>query len=171
MSIPQRQQVIADWNDTHMEYPLDATLSAEFSRQAAETPEKVAVKFKDVSLTYAEVETQSNQIARFLQSKGVEPGDLVGICVERSERMLVYLYGILKASAGYVPLDPAYPSDRLQYMCDHSKLKLIVTENDLKERVAEFNKPQIEIDSFKNEISQLDKSLSLIHISEPTRPY
>ena len=159
MSIPQRQQVIADWNDTHMEYPLDATLSAEFSRQAAETPEKVAVKFKDVSLTYAEVETQSNQIARFLQSKGVEPGDLVGICVERSERMLVYLYGILKASAGYVPLDPAYPSDRLQYMCDHSKLKLIVTENDLKERVAEFNKPQIEIDSFKNEISQLDKSI------------
>ena len=159
MSIPQRQQVIADWNDTPMEYPLDATLSAEFSRQASETPEKVAVKFKDVSLTYAEVETQSNQIARFLKSQGVEPGDLVGICVERSERMLVYLYGILKASAGYVPLDPAYPSDRLQYMCDHSKLKLIVTENDLKERVAEFKKPQIEIDSFQNEINKLDTTI------------
>ena len=159
MTIPQRQQVIADWNDTHMEYPLDATLSSEFSRQAAATPEKVAVKFKDVSLTYAEVETQSNQIARFLKSQGVEPGDLVGICVERSERMLVYLYGILKASAGYVPLDPAYPSDRLQYMCDHSQLKLIVTENDLKERVAEFNKPQIEIDSFKIEIDKLDTAI------------
>ena len=159
MSIPQRQQVIADWNDTHMEYPLDATLSSEFSRQAAATPEKVAVKFKDVSLTYAEVETQSNQVARFLKSQGVEPGDLVGICVERSERMLVYLYGILKASAGYVPLDPAYPSDRLQYMCDHSQLKLIVTENDLKERVTEFNKPQIEIDSFQSEVSKLDTSI------------
>ena len=159
MNIPQRQQVIADWNDTHMDYPLDATLSSEFSRQAAATPEKVAVKFKDVSLTYAEVETQSNQIARFLKSQGVEPGDLVGICVERSERMLVYLYGILKASAGYVPLDPAYPSDRLQYMCNHSQLKLIVTENDLKERVAEFKKPQIEIDSFDKQIKTLDATI------------
>ena len=159
MSIPQRQQVIADWNDTQMEYPLDATLSSEFSRQAAATPEKVAVKFKDVSLTYAEVETRSNQIARFLKSQGIEPGDLVGICVERSERMLVYLYGILKASAGYVPLDPAYPSDRLKYMCDHSQLKLIVTENDLKERVAEFEKPQIEIDSFEKEINKLDTAI------------
>ena len=158
MSVRQRQQVIADWNETKMDYPLDAVLSSEFSRQAEATPEKVAVKFKDVSLTYAEVETQSNQIARFLQSKGVKPGDLVGICVERSERMLVYLYGILKASAGYVPLDPAYPSDRLQYMCDHSKLKLIVTEDDLKERVSEFNKPQIDIDSFQSEISKLDAS-------------
>ena len=158
MSVPQRQQVIVDWNETTMEYPLDATLDSEFSRQATETPEKIAVRFKDTELTYAEVETRSNKIARYLQSQGVKAGDLVGICVERSERMLVYLYGLLKSGAGYVPLDPAYPSDRLQYMCDHSGLKLIVTEDDLKERVAEFNKPQIEIDTLSNEIESLDSA-------------
>ena len=158
MNIPQRQQVLVDWNDTQLDYPLDATLSSEFSRQAAATPDKVAVKFGEESLTYAEVEARSNQIARFLQSKGVEAGDLVGICVERSERMLVYLYGLLKSGAGYVPLDPAYPSDRLQYMCEHSELKLVVTESDLKDRVAEFNKPQIEIDSSLDGIEELDSS-------------
>jgi len=70
--------------------------------------------------------------------------------------MLVYLYAILKSGAGYVPLDPAYPTDRLQYMCDHSGLKLIVTEKELNDRVAEFNKPQIAIDDLANQIEQLD---------------
>jgi len=125
MDVSQRQQVLVDWNSTELDYPLEATLSSEFSRQAAETPDKIAVKFGDESLTYLEVETLSNQIARYLQSQGIKAGDLVGICVERSERMLVYLYGLLKAGAGYVPLDPAYPSDRLQYMCEHSELKLV----------------------------------------------
>ena len=158
MDIPQRTQVLVDWNDTQIDYPLDATLCSEFSRQATATPDKVAVKFGDQSLTYAEVETRSNQIARYLQSQGVEAGDLVGICVERSEQMLVYLYGLLKSGAGYVPLDPAYPSDRLQYMCEHSELKLVVTESGLKDRVAEFNKPQIEIDSSLESIEKLDSS-------------
>ena len=72
--------------------------------------------------------------------------------------MLVYLYAILKSGAGYVPLDPAYPTDRLQYMCDHSGLKLIVTEKLLNDRVAEFNKPQIAIDDLTGKIEQLDSS-------------
>ena len=158
MSIPQRQKVVVDWNQTELDYPLTATLSSEFSRQAAETPNKVAVKFENVELTYAEVEASSNQIARYLRASGVTQGDLVGICVERSEQMFVNLYGIMKSGAGYVPLDPAYPSDRLQYMCDHSDLKLIVTQASLTERVAAFNKPQIVIDSVAAEIDKLDQS-------------
>ncbi len=158
MSIPQRQKVIVDWNATQLDYPVDALLHTEFSRQAAETPEKTAVVFEDESLTYAEVESRSNQFARYLRTQGVEAGDLVGICVDRSAQMLVNLYGIMKAGAGYVPLDPAYPSDRLQYMCDHSGLKLIVTESQLTSRVSEFNKPQLDIDSSTNEINALDSA-------------
>ncbi|MFK7769340.1 MAG: amino acid adenylation domain-containing protein [Mariniblastus sp.] len=162
MSIPQRQQVIVDWNQTPIDYPLDATLSSEFARQATETPDKIAVKFEDtgqtIELTYEEVEKRSNRIARFLKSKGVQTGELVGICVDRSEQMLINLYGIMKAGAGYVPLDPAYPSDRLQYMCDHSGLKLIVTHSSLTERVSEFGKPMIAIDSEEATISSLDSN-------------
>ena len=158
MSVPQRQHVIADWNDTTLKYPENATLHAEFSRQAAATPASIAVKFADKQLTYREVGERSNKIARYLRSQGIKGGDLVGICVERSEQMLVYLYAIMKAGAGYVPLDPAYPNERLQYMCDHSGLKLIVSEDNLHGRVAEFNKPMVFVDSVAHEIDQLEPS-------------
>lgn len=156
MSVPQRQKVMVDWNATALDYPVDATLHSEFARQAAETPDAIAVKFADNELTYAEVDDRSNQIARYLQSQGVTGGDLIGICVERSSQMLVNLYAIMKSGAGYIPLDPAYPSERLQYMCDHSALKLIVTEGSLSDRVAEFKKPQLVIDSNTAEIDQFD---------------
>jgi len=155
MSVAQRQQVLVDWNSNDLDYPTASTLHGEFSRQATASPDKIAVVFEDQQLTYSEVETRSNQIARYLQSQNVAAGDLVGICVNRSANMLVYLYGILKAGAGYVPLDPGYPSDRLQYMCDHSGLKMIVTEKELSSRVEEFNKPQIAIDDAANEINEL----------------
>jgi len=158
MSVEQRHKVIVDWNDTALNYPVDSSLHGEFARQAKETPDNIAVTFGDTRLTYAEVESRSNQIARYLTAQGLAAGDLVGICVERSAEMLVYLYGIMKTGAGYVPLDPAYPADRLQYMCDHSGLKLIVTETNLAEQVASYGKPQIEIDTLESEIQQLDSS-------------
>jgi amino acid adenylation domain-containing protein len=156
MSVPQRQLVIVDWNETAIDYPVSSTLDQEFSRQALATPGKIAVQFENESLTYREVESRSNQIARYLQSQGVASGSLVGICVERSAQMLVTLYGILKSGAGYVPLDPAYPDDRLQYMCEHSGLQLVVTESSLTDRVAGFEKPQVAIDSVVHDIAKLD---------------
>ena len=153
-NVEQRQRMIVDFNATDMEYPTTSTLAAEFSRQAAETPNNTAVVFEDAALTYEQVETRSNQIARYLILQGIGAGDLVGICVNRSEQMLVQLYGIAKTGAGYVPLDPAYPADRLQYMCDHSKLKLIVTQSDLIQQVEAFGKPMIVIDDATEEIDQ-----------------
>ena len=160
MSVSQRAKAIVDLNQTAMDYPVDATLHEEFSRQATETPEKIAVSFENNALTYAEVESRSNQIARYLQQQGVAAGDLVGICVDRSAQMLVLLYGIMKSGAGYVPLDPAYPADRLQYMCDHSGLKLVVTESELQPRVAKFNKPMLVVNDAdaKAAIDQLDST-------------
>ncbi|QEG22142.1 non-ribosomal peptide synthetase [Mariniblastus fucicola] len=152
MSIPQRQKVLVEWNATEQDYPTESTLHEEFHRQAEETPDQIAVTFENTSLSYREVEQRSNQVARVLREQGIGAGDLVGICVNRSAEMLVYLYGIMKSGAGYVPLDPAYPSDRLRYMCDHSGLKLVVTESELGSRVADFGKPQLAIDEvdFRN---------------------
>ncbi|HBE68857.1 MAG TPA: non-ribosomal peptide synthetase, partial [Planctomycetaceae bacterium] len=155
MSVPQRQQLLVDWNNTDLEIPDCTSLHQLFSHQAAKTPDAIAVEHRGSRLTYAEVDQRSNQIAHFLASQGIVPGDLVGICVERSEDMLVTLYGILKSGAGYVPLDPGYPADRLEYMCQHSNLKLVVTQDKLTETVAKFGKPLIAIDANQSEFSKL----------------
>ena len=123
LNVAQRQKVLVDWNDTSRDYQAESTLHGEFARQVQSTPDHVAVKFEDRSLTYAELDQQSNAFANYLSTNSVEQGDLVGICMNRSEKMLVVLLGILKTGAGYVPLDPAFPVDRLKYMCDHSNLK------------------------------------------------
>ena len=146
ISADQQQKLAVDFNATQMEYPADSTLHEQFTVQANRTPNKVCVRFDDSELTFAQVDQRSNQIAAYLIEQGVGEEDLVGICVNRSAEMLVRLFGILKTGAGYVPLDPDYPTDRLQYMCEHSGLKLVLTESGLAEVVAEFGKPSIEID-------------------------
>ncbi len=158
MSLAQRETVICKWNDTSRDYPNNSTLHIEISRQSQQTPGKVAVEFADKQLTYQQLEQQSNRLAHYLQSNNIGAGDLVGVCVERSHNMLVYLLGINKSGAGYVPLDPAYPAERLKYMCDHSQLKLIITEASLVEHVSAFGKPHLAIDEAVAEIDSFDSS-------------
>ena len=149
MNIDQRRELIVKNNETSLAYPQPSSLADELTRQASETPEKVAVVFEERELTYAELDSRSNQLAHYLVAQGVGQGDLVGLCVERSEQMIVQLFGILKAGAGYVPLDPAYPVDRLQYMCDHSGLKLVISESELKELTSAFKKKTLFVDELQ----------------------
>ncbi|EGJ29281.1 MULTISPECIES: non-ribosomal peptide synthetase [Moorena] len=102
-----------------------------FEAQVERTPEAVAVIFADQQLTYRALNTKANQLAHHLQTLGVEPEVLVGICVERSVEMVVGLLAILKAGGAYVPLDPAYPPERLAYMLDHSQASVLLTQNQL----------------------------------------
>src|SRR5450755_81140 len=83
----------------------------------------IAVEFQAESLTYAELDVRSNQLARRLVRKGAGPDVSIGLCVERSLEMVVALLGILKAGSAYVPLDPSYPSDRIKYVLDDAKVK------------------------------------------------
>ena len=89
----------------------------------------MAACFEGETLSYGELERRSNQVARSLQTRGVGPGVLVGIAVERSLEMVVGLLGILKAGGAYVPLDPAYPRERLALMAEDSGLRVLVTQS------------------------------------------
>nr|WP_081431391.1 non-ribosomal peptide synthetase [Moorena bouillonii] len=102
-----------------------------FEAQVERTPDAVAVVFADQQLTYRALNAKANQLAHHLQSLGVEPEVLVGICVERSVEMVVGLLAILKAGGAYVPLDPAYPPERLAYMLDHSQASVLLTQSQL----------------------------------------
>src|ERR1035438_2521838 len=118
-------------NQTKTEYPRDACLHELLAQQARLTPESVAIEFQGRSLSYAELDARSNQLAHFLRNRGVRADRLVGICVERSLEMVVALLGILKAGGAYVPLDPAYPSDRIQYVLDDAHVMLLLTHDSL----------------------------------------
>src|SRR5689334_18214082 len=111
----ERQQLVA-WNATQQDYPRDTCVPQLVARQAAATPDAVALTAGDQKLRYGELNRRANQLAHYLQALGVGPNVLVGLCVERSLDMVVGLLGILKAGGAYVPLDPSYPAERLTFM-------------------------------------------------------
>jgi amino acid adenylation domain-containing protein/non-ribosomal peptide synthase protein (TIGR01720 family) len=131
----ERKQMLVDWNDTSTYYPNDKCIHCLFEEQVERTPDSVAVIFKDQQLTYQELNQRANQLAHHLQSLGVGPEVLVGICVERSLEMLVGLLAILKAGGAYVPLDPNYPRERLGYIlaCIHGPV--VLTQSGLGDRL------------------------------------
>jgi len=129
------QHQIAAWNATQQDYPRDACVPQLVARQAAATPEAVALVAGDQTCTYRELNRRANQLAHYLQTLGVQPGVLVGLCVERSFDMVVGLLGILKAGGAYVPLDPGYPPDRLAFMLSDAQAPVLVTQQRLISRL------------------------------------
>jgi amino acid adenylation domain-containing protein len=124
----ERRQLLETWNTTDVEYADDALIHQRFEGWAASQPDAVAVIHEDQALTYAELNARANQLAHSLIAEGVRPDDRVAICVERGLDMIIGLLGILKAGAGYVPLDPAYPPERIAYMLNDSSPVAVVTQ-------------------------------------------
>ncbi|HEX8650923.1 MAG TPA: amino acid adenylation domain-containing protein, partial [Pyrinomonadaceae bacterium] len=118
-------------NDTGKDYPLDRCVHQLFEAQVERHPEKVAVTFADRQLTYQELNRRANQLAHHLRALGVGPEVPVCICVERSLEMLVGLVGILKAGGAYVPLDPMSPPERLAFMLEDTRAKVLITQERL----------------------------------------
>ncbi|OXB17157.1 hypothetical protein B0A80_20610, partial [Flavobacterium tructae] len=100
-----------------------------FEQQVFKTPKAVAVIFDNEELTYEDLDKKSNQLARFLLNKGVEKNHLIGICIHRSFEMLISILGILKSGAAYVPIDPEYPIDRIDYMLEDSGTKFLLSSS------------------------------------------
>ena len=132
------------------DYRRDLCVHELLSHRAETCFESVAVEFQEVRLTYGELETRSNQLAHFLLAKGVRRETLVGLCVERSELIVVALLGIMKAGGAYVPLDPAYPSDRIKYALDDSRAKLLLTQQSLAASLAGISAEVVCIDAAKS---------------------
>jgi amino acid adenylation domain-containing protein len=106
---------------------LETCLPKLLENQARRTPDSIAVTYSNESLTYEELDAKANQFARLLMARGIGCEDLVGVCMERSIEMLIALLGVLKAGAAYVPLDPAYPPERIQYVLKDANIKTLVT--------------------------------------------
>ncbi|MEN6540450.1 MAG: amino acid adenylation domain-containing protein, partial [Mizugakiibacter sp.] len=119
------------WNATQAPYAADALMHEAFETQAARAPQRIAVRFGAQALSYGELEARANRIAHALRARGAQRGALVGLCLERGPDVLAALLGVLKSGAGYVPLDPAYPRERLAFMAEDAGLAQLVTTSDL----------------------------------------
>ncbi|MGO8789224.1 MAG: non-ribosomal peptide synthetase [Terriglobia bacterium] len=120
-------QILVEWNRTEADYPRDATIHELFEAQAARTPEATAFFSETGRVSYRDLNRRANQIARYLQSQGAGPETFVGVCLERSLEAVVGLLGALKTGAAFVPLDPAYPRDRLAFMIADAQIPLVVS--------------------------------------------
>ncbi|MEO1376872.1 MAG: condensation domain-containing protein [Cyanobacteria bacterium J06635_10] len=126
------QQLLTEWNSTQAEYPKQC-IHELFEAQVERNKNATAVIFEDEKLTYKELNIKANQLAHYLQSIGVQPEILVGICLERSIEMVISILAILKAGGAYVPLDPDYPLERLNFIQEETQLKTVLTQEKIQE--------------------------------------
>ncbi len=129
------QQQLAAWNATQRDYSRDACVPQLITLQALTTPDVVAIVEEEQMLSYSELNRRANQLAHHLQTLGVGPNVLVGLCLERSLDLVIGLLGILKARGAYVPLDPSYPADRLAFMLHDTQAPVLVTQSHLASRL------------------------------------
>jgi amino acid adenylation domain-containing protein len=141
---------LIEWNQTASEFPRDRCVHELFEEQASRTPNAPAVQFEGETLTFKELEARANQLANYLVAGGVGPQSLVGICVERSLDMMIGLLGVMKSGAAYVPVDPAYPKERVAAILEDSGIQTVVTQAglafDLREHVPQVICVDIEWD-------------------------
>ncbi|MEL4011745.1 amino acid adenylation domain-containing protein, partial [Bacillus velezensis] len=150
-------------NTQLMEFPQNKPIHRLFEEQVKQTPDNVAVVFEGIKLTYRELNEKSNQLAVLLREKGVEPNSLVSLMVERSLDVIVGMLGILKAGGAYLPIDPAYPAERIKYILKDSQTKLLLTNSKLIEETGLEDMFDIEaIDMHANSLSEYQTENLLI---------
>ncbi|MFN6530673.1 non-ribosomal peptide synthetase [Nostoc sp. ChiSLP03a] len=150
----EAQKLLVEWNDTKTDYPQNKCIHQLFEAQVEKTPDAIAVVFENQQLTYRELNNQANQLAHYLQSLGVKPEVLVGICLERSPLMVVAVLGILKAGGAYLPLDPVHPKERLAFILEDTQSPVLLTQQGLIEKLPTDNTKVICLDLNWKEIAQ-----------------
>ncbi len=129
LSAMEYQQLIYDWNHTEQNYPQQKMIHQLFEEQAQRTPNHIALVYQDVKLTYKKLNERANQLAHYLRKRyAIEGDDLIALCIERSCDMIITILGVLKSGAAYVPIDPAYPEERICYILHDAQAKVVITQ-------------------------------------------
>ncbi|MBZ5525497.1 MAG: amino acid adenylation domain-containing protein, partial [Acidobacteriia bacterium] len=135
---PEKQRLLIDYNKASTSYHNDKCLHEVFLEQASLHASKTAMVFGENELSYQELCRRSSDLALHLQSLGVKPDSIVGLCLERSLDMVVGLLGILQAGGAYMPLDPEYPDERLAYMLQDTEAGIVLTQEKLYNKLKGF---------------------------------
>ena len=127
----ERRQLLADWGTTTAPQVPAATIPELFGMQAALTPDAVAVTCGGNTLTYAQLDSRANRLARLLAARGAGPESVVAVVMERTADLIVALLAVLKAGAAYLPVDPGYPAERISFMLADARPAVAITTSDL----------------------------------------
>ncbi len=159
LSEEERPELLFVFNDTQTDYPRQETIHRLLEAQVRRTPDRIALVCRGHSLTYRELNTKANQIARLLRSMGIEAGARVGIFMEHSLEMVTGLFGILKAGAAYLPLEPTYPKARLRFLIDDAQTPIVLTLSALADKLPEGTTKILSLDESKLVSVQSTKNL------------
>ena len=147
LSEDEKNKIIYSFNNTKNDYP-EKTFSILFEEQVEKTPNKIAVVFEDKMLTYKELNERANSLAYFLRNKqNVKRESTVGIMVNRSLEMIIAILGVMKAGGVYIPIDPNFPEDRINYMLETSSASILLISEKLKDKVNYKNKVSIDLEN------------------------
>ncbi|MBV9791434.1 MAG: amino acid adenylation domain-containing protein, partial [Chloroflexi bacterium] len=146
LSIAERVEILVDWNARRLENPPGRLVHHLFEEQAANHPDSIAVVFEDQRYTYQLLNARANHVARMLRAAGVGKGRFVGICMDRRPELIASILGVLKAGAAYVPLDPTYPRERLDYIIGDTGAVALLTLSSFVERLPATRPPTIVLD-------------------------
>ena len=142
----ERQVVLEEWNRTEAEFPRHLTLHELVEAQARRTPDAVALRFEGRSVTYRELDERASRLAHHLRGRGVRPEARVGICLERGVEMIAGVLGILKVGGVYVPVDPAFPRERVAFTLENSAVALVLTTSGLLDTLAHVRVEALALD-------------------------
>jgi amino acid adenylation domain-containing protein len=134
----EKQKLLVEWNDTKPDHRERTHVHRVFEQQAQRIPNGIAVACASEMPSYEQLNRRANQLARSLQDSGAAQGNLIGICLERSTEMPLAILAVLKAGCAYVPLDPAYPAERLAFMMKDTQLKTVITNSSLLPRIPQM---------------------------------
>ncbi|MGC4118614.1 MAG: LLM class flavin-dependent oxidoreductase [Myxococcales bacterium] len=147
LSDEDEERLLSSWTRTDAPFDRERCVHQLFEAQVERTPDAVALAFRDQELTYRDLDARANQVAHHLIGRGVGPGSLVGVLMDRSADLVVAMMGILKAGAAYVPLDPTYPAERVRYMATDAALVAILTEDRYLSFLPDSPAPMVAVDS------------------------
>ncbi|KZN34208.1 hypothetical protein N480_21635 [Pseudoalteromonas luteoviolacea S2607] len=164
------QFLMHDVNETASDYPNTQCVHEFFEQKVRETPSVAAIVFDGQSMSYAELNTKSNQLANYLlNEQSVKPDTLVGVCMHRSFEMVISVLGILKAGAAYVPLDPSYPEERLAYMVEDAQLSVVLADETGANALASTNTTLVvKLNNFASDITHFLSKYSEVDIAKST---
>ncbi|MUG96484.1 amino acid adenylation domain-containing protein [Scytonema sp. UIC 10036] len=154
LTASEQEELLSKFNQTRADYPQDVSLHQLFEQQVELTPLSVVLISDSEKITYCQLNHRVNQLAHYLQKQGVTKETLVALCLERDLDMVVGILAILKAGGAYIPLDPSYPVERLNFMLSDSQASLLISKQEILEKLSLSAAKTVCLDIQKEEIAQ-----------------